>query len=100
MSCYDTIDLADGNINDQVKCWGCEMKVYHEGDTVPDTFLMRSYAIALRSSGYVIIDNCVIKKWQEDKPVGMPIYDKWGEPFDDKTVGLLSERYVGYGLEE
>ncbi len=76
MGLYDIIKVGD--LEGQVKCWGCEMKYIHVGDIIPMIDNKNSYSIAMREGGFVNVIDGRIASWTSHSSQEF-IYDKWGE---------------------
>lgn len=89
MGVYDT--LPGGQ---QVKCWWCVMKDVKYGDVVPSLERETNYSIALREGGYANITDLKFISITS-KPIHQKIFDKWGDPFDEKeSRGIMKEGYL------
>ncbi len=92
MGVYDMVTLPGGPEGAQVKCWGCEMRGLGVGSEVGELGGCKNYAVALREGGYARVLNGVLCAWM-DAPSKLPVFDKWGAPFGEDSVGMMGDEY-------
>ena len=82
MGLFDTISIA-GAPEAQVKCWNSQCLIRGLGDEVdPLDDGATNYQIALLEGGFLLVRDNIIEGWREDCWPDIPIYDKWGDPYE------------------
>lgn len=94
----------------QVKCWACEYKTYHVGDSVPSIPYFggsaREYIVLLAEGGCVRVEDNKIVKIVESQKAYYPedfdllCVDKWGETVRNRADlehrNIMGGHYYGW----
>lgn len=88
MSYYDYVGIY------QVKLWDNEGNHYDLGSEVPELGGRVTYSILMRDGTYIHIHNKIITGINPNTPVGVVVFDKWGEPYNSETKGIWDEPYL------
>jgi hypothetical protein len=95
MGLFDTFEDA-GN-SEQVKCFFNEMKIFKMGDKLPSLQNYSSYAIKRRfpvkGLYFIIVLNYGFLGFSETSR-NLPVFDKWGNLYSEKSKGLFGEDYI------
>jgi len=102
MGTYDT--FIDGDISIQLKCFTCELKIYHVGDGVPydgsvDVIAVRGgvLVIVIVRDGAFMAIRMPHHPVDDEYPHTAPMIDKWGnklesiDDFEDLSVKLVEQ---------
>ena len=101
MGMFDDIQWPDGR-RAQVKCFGCEMKLFTKGDsvhlmpapragTVPEANVAPdSFQIAVNDGSFLTVRDGLLAEWDGRRQSDIPVFDNWGTTWaGDPATGAV-----------
>ena len=84
MPLFDTVTIRGRE--GQVKCWASNMDTYTQGNRVGYLGGKGTYSVAMREGGFINVNHRVLESWT-DEPQHKFIFDKWGNLWNQATMG-------------